>query len=176
VRFQFSLEDYNEGNRDRGGDVDFDVFRIDFDGEVGGIELSAQYRWFQCMDVIHHAWVGYSPSDFFQTQVGITKVPFGNLPYNSHNFFFSSNFYIGFEDDHDAGIKFITLDENHDFRLAYFVTDEMGGIEGFVVDRSDRYAYDLIGERAPAEGTFEFPALEIAEYNTLNMRYVRKFE
>jgi hypothetical protein len=176
VRFQYSVEDYNAGNRDRGGDIDFDIFRIDFDGELGGVQLSAQYRWFQYMDVIHHGWVGYPLNDRWQTQIGITKVPFGNLPYNSHNFFFSSVFYVGLEDDHDAGIKFISEDENHDFRLAYFVTDEMGGIDGFVDNRADRYAYDLIGVRAPGEGTFDFPLFEIAEYNTLNMRYVQKYE
>ena len=39
VRFQYALEDYNAGNRDRGGDLDFDIFRLDLDGTVGGVKL-----------------------------------------------------------------------------------------------------------------------------------------
>jgi hypothetical protein len=175
VRFQYSVEDYNAGNRDRGGDIDFDIFRLDLDGELGGVLLSAQYRWFQYMDVIHHAWVGYPFNDHWQTEVGITRVPFGNHPYNSHNFFFSSVFYVGLEDDHDAGLKLCGQGDNHDLRLAFFVTDEMGGIDGFVDNRTDRYAYDLVGIRAPGEGIFAPPATEIAEHNSLSVRYVYKF-
>ena len=141
----------------------------------GGVELSAQYRWFQYMDVIHHAWVSYPHNEHFQAQVGITRVPFGNLPYNSHNFFFSSGFYVGLEDDHDAGIKLIGQNEQHDLRIAFFVTDEMGGIDGFVDNRTDRYAYDLVGIRAPGEGLFSPPAIEIAEQNSVSLRYAYKW-
>jgi hypothetical protein len=94
VRFQYSYEDYNEGNRDRSGDIDFDVFRLDLNGEIGDVILSAQYRWFQYMNVVHHAWVGYNLTPTWQVQAGVTRVPFGNLDYNSHNFFFSTNYYL----------------------------------------------------------------------------------
>ena len=59
VRFQYSFEDYNAGNRDRGGDIDFDTFRIDVNGSIGDVSFSVQYRWYQYMDVVHHAYVGY---------------------------------------------------------------------------------------------------------------------
>ena len=138
VRFQYVYEDYNDENSSRGGDLDFDIFRLDLNGEVGGVILSAQYRWFQYMNVIHHAWVGYDFNKEWQGQIGITRVPFGNLNYNSHNYFFSSNYYVGLEDDYDAGIKFIRKNENHDLRIAFFFTDEMGGIDGYVYNRTDR--------------------------------------
>ena len=171
VRFQYSYEDYVRGNRRRGGDIDFDIFRIDFDGELGGVLLSAQYRWFQYMNVIHHAWAGYQFNEAWQAQVGITRVPFGNLPFNSHNFFFSSNYYVGLEDDYDAGIKLVGKNELHDLRIAFFKNDEMGGIDGFVDNRTDRYSYDVVGIRAPGEGIFDPPATELAEANGWAIRY-----
>ena len=107
VRIQYSWEDYVQGNRERGGDVDFDIFRIDFDGELGVSCCQLSIGGFQYMDVVHHAWVGYRISDGWELQAGITRVPFGNLDFNSHNFFFSSCYYVGLEDDYDAGIKIV---------------------------------------------------------------------
>lgn len=94
VRFQYSYEDYDEDNKDRGGDFDFETFRLDVNGSIGDVTLSAQYRWFQYMDVIHHAYVGYQFSDNWEGQVGITQVPFGNLSFNSNSFFFSSGYCV----------------------------------------------------------------------------------
>ena len=45
VRFQYGIKDYDEDDKDRGGDFDFDVFRLDFNGTIGDVTLSAQYRW-----------------------------------------------------------------------------------------------------------------------------------
>ncbi|GAW95958.1 MULTISPECIES: hypothetical protein [Colwellia] len=171
VRFQYVYEDYNDANTNRGGDLDFDLFRLDLNGQIGGVILSAQYRWFQYMNVIHHAWLGYDFDEHWQGQIGITRVPFGNLDYNSHNYFFSSNYYVGLEDDYDAGIKFIRKTENHDLRVAFFFTDEMGGIDGYVDNRTDRYSYDIVGVRASDEGIYQQPSLAAAEHNTLSLRY-----
>ncbi len=176
VRFQYVYEDYNDNNSSRGGDFDFDVFRLDLNGEIGGVILSAQYRWFQYMNVIHHAWVGYDFDEQWQGQMGITRVPFGNLNYNSHNYFFSSNYYVGLEDDYDAGIKFIRKSDQHDLRIAFFFTDEMGGIDGYVDNRSDRYSYDIVGVRAIDEGIYDQPNLEAAEHNTLSLRYAYQLD
>lgn len=173
VRFQYSLEDYDDGNKDRGGDLDLDTFRLNVDGSIGDVILSAEYRFYQYMDVIHHAWVGYDFTDTLRGQAGIHQVPFGVLPFNSHNFFFSGNYYLGLEDDYDAGLKFTWAPEPFDIQLAYYINDEMGGIDGFVDNRSDRYSYDVVGFRNAEDGTFANPAdsgAEIAESNTLNGR------
>jgi hypothetical protein len=127
------------------------------------------------MNVIHHAWVGYRICDGWELQAGITRVPFGNLDFNSHNFFFSSCYYVGLEDDYDAGIKIIGKGDAHDLRVAFFKTDEMGGVDGFVDNRSDRYSYDVVGIRADGEGIFDQPATELAEYNSVALRYTYQF-
>ncbi|MEJ2621035.1 MAG: carbohydrate porin [Candidatus Thiodiazotropha sp.] len=170
VRFQYSNERYREGNRDRGGDFDFDIFRLNLDGQVGGVLLSAEWRWFQYMNVVHHAWVGYRIKDGVEAQAGIQKVPFGVLPYNSHNFFFSSNYYVGLEDDYDAGIKYLHQEGPWDLRVGFYFNDEQGGVDGYVDHREDRYSYDVVGYRGSAEGTYDEPLNAIAENNTLNGR------
>lgn len=60
VRVNYSYEDFNDANADRGGDFDFDLFRIDVSGSYGDLIYSAQYRWFEYMNVVQHAWIGYN--------------------------------------------------------------------------------------------------------------------
>jgi hypothetical protein len=176
VRFQYSYEDYDEGNENRGGDIDLDTFRLNVDGTVGDVILSGEWRYYQYMEVIHHAWVGYDFNENWQGQAGITKVPFGNMPYNSHSFFFSSNYYLGLEDDYDAGLKALFEKGPWDVQFAFFKNDELGGVDGYVSDRSDRYSYDVVAERDPADGTFDDPSdpghagSEVGETNTFVAR------
>lgn len=176
MRFNYSVKDYDTDDKDRGGDFDFDVIRIDFNGTIGDITLSAQYRWYQYMDVVHHAYVAYQFDDNWQGQVGITQVPFGNLTYNSNSFFFSTNFYVGLEDDYDAGLSFIGDYDKHDIRIAFFKTDEMGGIDGYVGDKTGRYSYDIVGTRKVGEGIWDTPEEGLADNSTFNLRYAYKFD
>ncbi|WP_417349606.1 carbohydrate porin [Ferrimonas sp.] len=176
ARFQYSYEDYSDDNSDRGGDFDFDVFRLDANGKIGDLTLSAQYRWYQYMDVLHHAWVGYDFSDTQSGQIGVTQVPFGILPYASHSFFFSSNFYTGLEDDYDMGLNYKFESKRNRLDVAFYKNDEQGGIDGYVSERSDRYSYDVLGVRLEGEGTYDAPSLEVGETNTFNLRYAHTLE
>lgn len=172
ARFQYSYEDYDKDNKDRGGDFDFDVFRIEVDGNLDDIIFSAQYRWFQYMHVVHHAWVGYNFDENQQGKIGVTQVPFGILAFASNSFFFSSNFYLGLEDDYDMGLNYTYKNEANQFDLAFYKNDELGGLDGYVSDRTDRYSYDVVGIRGngddPKTGK---PKIEAAETNTVNVRY-----
>lgn len=170
VRFQYSFEDYDRDNRTRGGDIDLDTFRINLDGSIGNVILSAEWRYYQYMQVIHHAWVGYDFSEAWQLRAGIQQVPFGVRPFNSHNFFFSTAYYVGLEDDYDFGLVADGDLGPIGVQLGFFKNDEQGGIDGFVDNRSDRYSYDVVGFRAPGEGTFADPTNPIAESNTGSLR------
>ena len=176
VRTQYSYEDYNDGNKSRGGDFDFDIFRLNFDGSIGDVIVSAEYRWFQYQHAIHHAWVGYNFNDQWQGRLGVFRVPFGNLPYNSHSYFFDSTYYVGLEDDYDAGVLARRRGADWDLDFAFFKNDEQGGVDGFVDNRSDRYSYDIVGQRIDGEGNFDSPAVQIGESNTFSARVARKFK
>jgi len=172
VRFQYSFEDYDDDNNSRGGDLDLDTVRLDFNGTVSDIIFSAQYRHYQYMDVIHHADLGYQFNEHWLGKIGITQVPFGILPYNSNSFFFSTNFYVGLEDDYDSGINFTGNYGNHDINIAYFLNDEMGGLDGYVDNRTDRYSYDIVGSGDFTDGA---PTEGLAENNQINLRYAYHF-
>lgn len=177
ARFQYSYEDYNSDNKDRGGDMDFDVFRLDVDGSFEGVIFSAQYRWYQYMNVVHHAWVGYNFNEQQQGKIGVTQVPFGILTWASNSFFFSSNFYLGLEDDYDLGLNYTYQNDKNRFDLAFFKNDELGGLDGYVSDRTDSYSYNIVGVRLAGEGIYDAPSAGYAagETNTVNVRYTRDF-
>ncbi|MCL1138235.1 carbohydrate porin [Shewanella pneumatophori] len=177
VRVNYAYEDYDDDNADRGGDFDFDLFRIDVSGNYKDLIFSAQYRWFEYMNVIQHAWIGYNFDEQQQAKIGVTQVPFGLLTYASNNYFFSSNFYLGLEDDHDMGLNYTYKGDNNQFDFAFYKNDEQGGIDGFVSDRTDRYAYDVVGIRLDGEDAYDAPSDGYAagEVNTFNARYAHTF-
>lgn len=167
---------YSDSNKDRGGDFDFSLFRLDLNGTIGDIRLSAEYRWYTYMDVVHHAYAAYQFNENWEGQIGVTKVPFGNLDYNSNSFFFSDAFYAGLEDDYDAGLKFIGKFDNHDIRLAYFLNDEAGGS-----GTNARYSFDVVGltdldENGAIIDPFAAPTVGLSESNTINLRYTYTFD
>lgn len=157
VRFQYSAEGYNKGNRHRRGDIDFDIFRLDLQGKVHGIVLDAQWRWFQYMSAIQHAWIGYDFTDTQQLQIGLTRIPFGNQPFNSHSYFFSSNYYLGLEDTYAAGAEYVYAGGPWNVQLAFFKNDATGGVDGGG-NRTHSYSYDILGVRTPGEDIFAKPA------------------
>ncbi|MBC54259.1 MAG: hypothetical protein CMQ34_10555 [Gammaproteobacteria bacterium] len=172
VRTNFSHTSYGEGNKDRGGDLQFDIFRLNLHGAIGEVSLDAEIRFFDYMTAVKYAYVGYQFHEDWQVQAGITPVPFGNKPYNSHNYFFSTNYYIGLEDDHDLGLVFKRqLRDNWRLDLGFLKNDELGGVDGYVSDRSDRYSYDVVGYRPPGEGLYDAPSRALGEYNTLAGRF-----
>lgn len=178
VRFQYVFEDYNDASKDNNGTFEMDTVRLNFDGTVGDVILSAEWRWYQYMNVIHHAWVGYDFSDTLQGQVGVNQVPFGVTPYNSHSFFFSSNYYLGLEDDYDFGVKFIHDDGPLNIQGAFYWGDELGSGDSYLGfdagdfpdGLNDRYSYDIVGVREPGEGTFATPSGFAFDSNIFNGR------
>ncbi|KKO43988.1 hypothetical protein WG68_18015 [Arsukibacterium ikkense] len=172
IRTNYSHTSYSDGNKDRGGDFAFDIFRLNLHGSIGDILLNAEIRFFDYMTAVKYAYVGYQLTDDWQVQAGITQVPFGNWPYNSHNWFFSTNYYIGLEDDHDLGILFKRqLSDNWQLDLGFFKNDELGGVDGYVGSRADRYSYDVVGFRLPGDGIYDDPTQPLGEYNTFSGRF-----
>lgn len=127
VRFNYTVADNDSAGKERGGDLAFDTFRLNFDGEINDVILSAEWRWYEYMSVIHHAWVGYEFTDDLMARAGIFQVPFGVLPYNSHNFYFSSLYYVGLEDNYDFGVGTTYTPGDWRFDLALLKNDERGG-------------------------------------------------
>lgn len=177
IRTNYSHTSYSDGNKNRGGDFAFDIFRLNLNGSIGDVLLNAEIRFFDYMTAVKYAHVGYQLNDDWQVQAGITQVPFGNWPYNSHNWFFSTNYYIGLEDDYDLGLLFKRrLADNWQLDLGFFKNDELGGVDGYVSSRADRYSYDVVGYRQSTDGIYDEPAQPLGEYNTLAGRFAYQLE
>ncbi|RUO23073.1 hypothetical protein CWE09_14070 [Aliidiomarina minuta] len=175
VRFQYVLADYDEGQKNRGGDLQLDIFRLNLDGQINDVILSAEYRWFEYMEALRHAYFGYNFSDEWQGQVGIIIQPFGVMPYNSHNYFFNSTFYVGLEDNPGSGLLMKRRSDNWDLDFALILNDELGGATGDVRSRADSYNYNIVGIRLPGEGIYDDPEFTASENNTLMTRIARKW-
>lgn len=160
LRFNYFWKGYDEGTETRRGDLGLDLFRLNVDGELDAYQISAEYRHYPYMDTIHHGWFGYRPSENEQFQLGVTKVPFGILPYAAHSYWFGLPYYLGLADDYDAGLKYRREQGPWDASLAFFKNDELGNGADL-----DRISYD------PAA----VGAARNEETNTLNARLAYTF-
>jgi hypothetical protein len=139
LRFNYVWKDFDDESENRRGDAGLDLFRVNADGELDNFLLSAEYRFYSFMDTIHHGWIGYDFDEAGQVQLGITKVPFGLLPYASHNFWFGIPYYIGLADDYDMGLKYLHDIGPWNVQFAFFKNAEFSdGAE------LERYSYDPV--------------------------------
>lgn len=171
VRLNYSVRDFDDQNKDRLGDFELELFRLNADGAIGDVLLSAEWRRYNDFQAIHHAWVGYNFKESLQGQLGISQVPFGLLPFASHSFWFGGTYYLGFEDDYDTGLKFVHQpNDNWLFHFAFYKNPEYAND-----DRFGRYSFDLVtdGDQQNAEiNQFNLRGerkLRFSELNTLDI-------
>lgn len=155
LRFNYFLKDYDNNLKKRRGDLGFELFRVNADGDFGKLYLSAEYRFYTYMHTVHHGYVGYHISDNSDIEGGITRVPFGLLPYAAHNFWFGIPYYLGLSDDYDAGVKYHNHRRAWDWRIAFYKNSELGNASDL-----NRYSYDPVTTGAAAN----------QETNTVNAR------
>lgn len=152
VRYNVLLESYESDIDGTSGQFTFDTWRINvlYDNP-DGIGLNFEYRFYPTFGThfIKQGWLEYNFSETLQAQLGVTQVPFGNLQYNSNNWWFSLPYYVGLEDDHDMGLKFTKTTNNWQWDFAYFFQSEpegpsFGGESSFGTGGAGRYSYDVI--------------------------------
>jgi len=133
------------------GELAFDTARINLEWTDDVLIGSLEYRYYRDKHtgghdyhMLHHGWVGLRIDDKQELHAGVQKVPFGILPYASHNWFFQLGYYVGLEDDYDLGIKYLRGNDDWDLQIAWYAQDE-GSWSG-ESDDSARYSYDLVRE------------------------------
>ena len=150
LRFNMILQNYESDIDATSSSFTMDTWRINvlYDNP-GGIGLNFEYRFYPTFGThfIKQGWLDYDFSDRTQAQLGVTQVPFGNLQYNSNNWWFSLPYYVGLEDDHDMGLKFTRTSEQWQWDFAYFFQPEPEGPPAaFGTGGAGRYSYDVIPE------------------------------
>lgn len=162
LRFNYNYSNWQDEGNDLGGEFVYDVFRLNANGSYKNLILDAEYRFYASSSggaMLKHGWVGYNFNSEHQLQVGLNIVPFGIMPYNSNNWFFNINYYIGLEDDADMGVKYIYTTSEWDVAVAFYKNSDIINPHGEI--SSSRYSYDIAGKNK--------------EVNQGNIRISRKF-
>lgn len=139
-----TFQDWIQENQANQRGFYFDQFRLSLKGDHGldnnaKLKFSAQVRFWSYQFAVHHMWFGIALNDHHELRYGITNTPFGALPSISSSFWYSLNYYVGFEDDHDAGFHYIYKKDGFDFQFAYFRNEEYNNPE-----LTNRFAPDLV--------------------------------
>ena len=150
VWLNYAFREFSDGDREKGGELNFDLFRITVDGTLGGLLLSAQYRYYPFMHAVHHAWAGVSPAKDWQVRFGVTQVPFGILPFASHSYWFGLPYYLGLEDDYDVGVRAIYDHDPWNLQLAAFKNPEFS-----LGSDLNRYSFDVVAPEGDPRGDEE---------------------
>ncbi len=148
LRFNYNLSSWKPEQKKRGGDFGYDMFRINAVAAYRGIYVNAEYRHYSEAfggGMLKQGWFGYKINETDELQLGLTQVPFGIQQYNSHNWFFNLSYYMGLEDDHDMGIKYMHLEEDWEYHFAYFKNAEELRFGDTSPISHSRYSYDVAG-------------------------------
>lgn len=135
----YAFQKWKSLDQGRKKDLRFDNLRLSIDGNYGKFLFSGQYRLYGYTRAIHHAWIGYQPTENNQIELGVTQVPFGLLPFATHSFWFGLGYYVGLEDDYDAGLKYRHKAGPWEFHFAFFRNEEYGDATSL-----DRYSVDPV--------------------------------
>ncbi|MCL3780545.1 hypothetical protein EMN47_09130 [Prolixibacteraceae bacterium JC049] len=171
LRFNYRYKAWDADSKSMGGDIVFDVFRLNAKAKYNSLFLDCEYRFYPSNfggGMLHHGFIGYEFDEKSQLQLGVNQVPFGILSYASHSWFFSMLYYVGLEDDYDTGLKFVHNTTDWNFAVGVYKNAE-GGRRGVTFSDNStgtgvdmaRYSYDLAGD---AE-----------EKGQINVRVARKF-
>ncbi len=182
LRFNVLFRDYgkaSEGptidNALSDGGFTFDTFRIGASGSYGDLIFDAEYAIYPESFgglYLHHGWVGYEFSDARQIQVGVSQVPFGIQPYASSSWFFNNTYYVGLEDDYDAGIKALYQANGWDIQGAFYLNPEQTTF--FAGADADRYSYDVVP--SGGGGNLLASPRNISEANQFNAKVAYSFD
>ena len=148
VRFNYNLSDWKDEQVKRGGDLGYDVFRLNANGTYQKFGFNAEYRLYSSGfggGMLKQGWVEYRPDEQSSIQLGLQQVPFGLQPYNSNSWFFSMAYYVGLEDDLDMGIKWMKTYDRLQVQAAFYKNAEELNFGNASALSASRYSYDVSG-------------------------------
>ena len=115
--------------------------------------------------MLKQGWIAYDFNKNDEIQFGLTQVPFGITQYNSNSWFFSLNYYVGLEDDHDMGLKFTHIGENWDYNIAFFKNAEELRFGSNSDVSNSRYSYDVGSIDLNGDGNLNIRNKEVNQLN-----------
>lgn len=141
LRYNYLVSSWDSDQKDIGGDFVYDFIRINTEAKYKDVYLNAEYRFYAPGfggGFMKQGWIGYKVNDREDIQLGLTQVPFGIQTYNSQNWFFNLTYYVGLEDDHDLGLKYMNIGDKFEYQLAFFKGSELYSLGGSRPVNSER--------------------------------------
>jgi len=152
----------------------WDTWRLNVSAAYSGLSLDFEYRFYPTFNThfIKYGYLGYRFSDALGMELGVTQVPFGNLTYNSHSWWFMTGYYVGLEDDHNMGVKFsYDAGERLNIMAAYFRQQDPAGpahnVPAYGGPGAGTYSYNVIPDHV---GALSDTTASIREMNQFNLR------
>lgn len=168
IRFNYNYSTWKKGQEKRGGDFGYDVFRLNAQGSYKDIDFNAEYRFYSSSfggGFLKQGWIGHSFNKNSNIQIGLTHVPFGNTPFDSHSWFFGLNYYVGLEDDYDMGVKYSHIGEKITYNLAFFKNAEEMDFGSNTDVSASRYSYDVGSIDLNGDGKMHYRNKEVNQIN-----------
>ncbi|WP_277810955.1 hypothetical protein [Chromohalobacter canadensis] len=137
--------DWDQVDKDTGGDMNFGKFTLGVDGQHGDFLYSFEYRFYDGYQFLKKGWMGYQASDNDTVKVGLVQTPFGNMDYGYLGWYGNLPYLAGFNDNQNAGIKWDHSQGAWDTSLAFFKSDQLG-------DSNEHYGANAIGGTSDAVG------------------------
>jgi len=109
LRYNYNYSSWKPNQKKRGGDLGFDVFRINVDAVYENWEFKIDQRFYVAEfggAFLKYGWFQYNFNKKSHVKFGLIPAYFGVQQFNSHSWFFNLPFYLGFEDDHDMGVSY----------------------------------------------------------------------
>lgn len=126
----------------RDGDLRFSVLRIGARASYDKFKLEFEYRIYPFYQFLRNAVLAYQVTERLSVDLGVSRVPFGLLPFASNSWFFGLPYYLGLEDDADFGLRVHYQPGHWDLWLAFYKNTE-GSYFGKSRD-SARFSYDPV--------------------------------
>lgn len=105
LRANYSYKDYSDVSKDKVGDFEFNLFALKANHQWDDYGVSMDYRFNNGYDALRFGYAFWNINENLTLNAGAIRKPFGNKNFTSHNWWYSLNYYLGFEDDNGLGMS-----------------------------------------------------------------------
>ncbi|TDO12646.1 hypothetical protein [Halomonas ventosae] len=126
LEFAHNINDWDETDKETGGDIEFGKLILGADGSVDNLIYSFQYRFYDGYRFLHHGWLGYQLNDANTLKLGLVQAPFGNMDYGYLGWYGNLPYLAGFNDNQNVGLKWHHDAGAWNTDLAFFKNNQLG--------------------------------------------------
>ncbi|WP_144211631.1 hypothetical protein [Shewanella donghaensis] len=104
LRANYSYKDYSEASKEKLGDFEFNLFALQINHKWDDYGVAMDYRFNNGYQALRYGYAFWDVNEDLTFNAGAIRKPFGNINFSSHSWWYSLNYYLGFEDDNGLGL------------------------------------------------------------------------